>query len=323
MDMQDENIQNEKEVTNLSLFWRILLDPCCSTDLQDLVKKEVSLWGQIDGGIWQRFLHCTFDLPVERICVQENSKECAYVENCQLYLDGCGLKVTDSGLSDQAGQMDLNLPEMLLPSDPVEVIKSFLLDVASGTVPDARLTSKGEFTEVQPRGQFEEVDGVLYYVGENIRLETEFTVDAPGVHPIFYYPKYSKVEEDSTELGNVSVQEEKPGLESERMATWEVTPLPPDTYESEPYLLRGSHQLVISQDQNFQVGTDYDPQRYFEFLVDTVPIRQPEDDDTVHLFNTGLEHFYIGYFPRHECDILLHGSIRRIMFDPHSSCYGC
>jgi hypothetical protein len=329
-------------VNNLSLFWRILVDPCCAEDLRDVVKKEVALWGQDDEGNWYRFLNLTFKgdhLPVTAKCDKNSPNAKAEIMDCLLYLTDCFLEVKDPGLSKQAEEMGKDLGKMLLPSNPVEVTKvkkdveEFLSHIASGMAPpDSNCNQqtageehgdvpKGseEFGEEEPFCQFEVLGGKLYYVGENIRLESEFTADSdtPAVHSVFFYPKFHKLSNDSTESGSINLRETLKGT-GDREALWTISPT---EYLSDPYYLSGQHLLIVSQDQNFQSGTIFNKQRYFEFLVDTVPIRPPENDDEVHLFWTGEETFYIGFIPGSPG--LLQGSIKRIMFDPHSSCYGC
>lgn len=295
----------DPSTVNLTLFWRILVDPCCAESIYDVVKKEVGLWGQDITGDWHRFLWQTFDLSdVKVVCNKNSSNQIAELEKCQLHLENCYLEVVDPGLSIQAGEMGLDLDVKLLPTDPVAEVAPYFDMIRTKIVGD-------QYRQFIPEGK------ELYYVGENIRLEAEFSANGEGVHPVFYYPKYTG---GSVDPGNVSVQEQYE-IPSKRRAIWEVSP---NTYDSDTYYLEDQHLLVMSQDQNVVLATGtFQPDRYFEFQVDTVPIHIPEFDDVQHLFNTGREIFYIGHNPDSESDGHFRGRIKRIMFDPHSSCGAC
>lgn len=336
-------------VRNLNLFWRILVDPCWGPDLQNVVKKEVSLWGQQDNSerTWTRLMHWTFPMIVEicesgEECDQDDKKGKAVAENCQLGLENCYLKVLDPGLRYQASKMGLGLQGLYLETLPVQVVETvekYLNNIEDGKDPidDGGCKKENNIEDDRSKCQFTIIDHELYYVGENIRLETEFTADTEGLHPLFLYPKYSELTglKRSFHKGMVYAHENNLGPDGKREATWVVSQ---DTvtcldslerkvdsesrgiYFSDPYLLAGQHLLIVSQDQNFGAVPGV-VQPYFEFLVDTIPIRTPQTNDAAHLFYTGPQCFYIGFCPGLRLNDLLR--IKRIMFDPHSSCYGC
>lgn len=311
----------QTKVRDLRIFWKIVVDACCTTDIKNTVRKEVSVWGLDTDNVWRRYVSHSFtasgsaadgELTVEIACPGDEKKK-AVLENCLVCLDGCYLVVDDPGLKEQAKVLMRNLGDRLAPTDPVSVLRSFLNRIAQGKDPD--------------NNQFQIQNGAAYYVGRNILLEAEFETDKIGTHPIFYHPKHSvpsNMAGTRPKPGAIYAQEEN-GHAGERKATWEISP---DRFDSDSYHLVGLHTLHVSQDENFiqhNGSSSNSPQqgRYFEFLVDTIPIRKPAIDDSVHLFDTGKTRFYIGFSPDLGQDRILRGCIRRIVFDPNASCLAC
>lgn len=299
--------KSEISMGDLRIFWKIIIDACCGQDKTDVTgvnaRKEVAVWGKDDGGLRHRYHWRSFPLTVTPHCLSDPN--IATIEHGEIVLDGCYLEIYDEGLQIQAEQMGLDLPSGLLQSDPIAVVKEFVYAIASQTKLEHR--------------QFRE--GNSYYVGENIRLEVEFKAEGAGNHPLFHHRQFYT---SGDSPGAVLAMEKIQAPENERTAVWEVN-APGATIRSENYCINKNepHNLVVSQDQNFIfLAETRDDQRYFEFLLDAVPIRHPLLDDATHLFHTGEETIYVGYSPDVGSDTL-RGSIRRIVFDPNASCVDC
>ncbi len=277
----------------LRIFWKIVIDTTCAERIEDVVKKEVGVW-KIDDGVWHRDRWERFKLGAQLVCAKEDDRERCSISCDEFCLHGCYLRIRDVGLKAQLTDMGVDT-ELL------------------GRYPESVPVSARQFVDIK---------GQLYYVGRNIMLTAEFKAEADGLHSLFEFPMYRPVDGQDVLHRPIVVKEFKANGTDRRRALWHLSRNM--LYFSHAYSVSDHHVLTVSQDQNVvvtQASVGYQGPPYFEFLLDSIPIRRPAIDKHEHLFDTGPIEFYVGYSPSKGGQ--LDGCVRRIVFDPNASCLGC
>ncbi len=299
----------------LRIFWTIIVNPSAAdANLNGLARKAVTLWN-IEDGSARCLMKNEYLLVTEKICPREGSVDLHRPDGEIQLSDSCYLAIDDPGLSNQAGQMGLNLEEKLATSESIiGVISKFLSDVETGDI---------DHPQFQDR----------YYVGENIMLSVDFLAEGDGMNPLFHHEQFYSFVGSAPESGAIMAAERITDTLKAK-AIWQVRREEPSVLlrdESIEYDVSGQRNLTVrqglveaGQSCTYSDGREstVGQQPYFEFRLDSVEILGKACDGSSHLFSTGEVRFFVGYSPDFDPDTL-QGSIKRIIFDPNSSCAGC
>lgn len=146
--------------------------------------------------------------------------------------------------------------------------------------------------------------------GENVSIDAEvllYDTGSGSEFPIFYFPQPDAAN------GVRLIERSSP----DRAIHWEISnqvydPLPSFSLET----FDGHHRLRVRQAAGLEERDE------FIFLVDSIPIPWGLSlTDRTHLFSGKPQCFYIGATPDHLGGLF--GEIKRLDFDPNSSCPSC
>lgn len=178
------------------------------------------------------------------------------------------------------------------------------------------------------------------FSARNIHTETIFEVSRKSTPPKFSPLFYLDQETDDHGICNHAVRFGEIYDLNYRQIYWQISGQHP--IETEKFQIDGNcheYMLTISQDKDRRLKIDDSGMTeekiqeeleklpvYFEFYADAVPLpmaKLDSADDLIrkHIFDSTERLLYIGYDP--ELNTTFEGSMRRLMFNPNSSCDNC
>lgn len=316
-------------------------------------EKEINIWIRGQNGRWKRIHHVLDNLtctvltdehqqpsnPDDYVCVDKKGI---------IQFKGGYLKIEDNGLIEPLANTDIWRGDE-------KIISKFWLDCEPLSDSYDSMEGKGSG---QPKPKRADVSQVPPRInpdpaGKNIHLEVEFESKRRGTaentvnnspqqsdfgayenllfHPIFYFPQNSDdlVVQSSLNYGQIYFGESI--HDNEHVPYWGISHSGTivNRYELDKPTL---HQVIISHDANRKdnIGNIQEP--YFEFFVNSIGLKgKTKITNENHFFGKGKRVFYVGYAPDKPSSLsngvqfkeIFRGSIRRIFFDPHSTCPTC
>ena len=315
--------------SSLRVFWKIIVEGN-GNSLRTV--KELALWGQVERSgqpVWNRLLWKQIPLqveigPPERVG-RHRDQSVISVEDGYIFFKGGYLKIWDTSLVEDlrvsgreidpanAGASAVTgvLGGEPLTADDDSNLEKFINAVQNSTEAELELSGKNpQFT----RGDYDDKQGEnppSYYAGYNVRLELEYGVDRAqdGLNPLFFYPQ------DPERVGPVGfIELDVKKSADEHQLIWQISnsgPLTPNRYCLEEF-----HLATVNQE------TEEPHKPLFEFLADALPLgKEGDSSKESHPFSKFGRYFYVGYSPVNE--EIFRGYIKRLMFDPNASCFGC
>ncbi len=260
------------------IFWTIYVDAFDALDIEEVARKELSIW-DIEDGEPRCLLSKSFPLRVSS-CTGGSGQATLNDQN-DISLSNCYLEIKDEGLSAQAGAFRINLEERLAVSkaligggeiegeQQVLDIKNYLqriedwqgIPVDSGT---DNWRPEGVLKILDSQFLSQEDAGLYFYAGENVRLDVQFRTDTVGIQPLFYHPQFfaSDAEQaaDLTVQGAVKVTEEfaDSGRDEERTISWQIRADESLNLLTDTFKIKGIdpidqlQYLMARQDQNLE-----------------------------------------------------------------------
>lgn len=315
-------------------------------------EKEINIWIRGQNGRWKRIHHVLDDLTCTVLTAEHKqpSDPDNYVsvdEKGVIQFKGGYLKIEDPGLIKPLANTDVNLGDKKIAS-------KFWLDCKP--LPDSYDPMEGKASG-QPKLETTDVSQFSPEInpdpaGKNIHLEVEFESERRGVandtvedspqqaaygayenllfHPIFFFPQNSNDPKQGGEpYGQIYFGESI--HDNQHIPYWGISHsgTTTDRYELDESTL---HQVIISHDANRKQNIGNTQEPYFEFFANSIGLKgETEIIGENHFFGKGERIFYVGYAPAKpeilsdgvQFKKIFRGGIRRIFFDPNSTCPTC
>lgn len=278
-----------------------------------------------------------------------------WIDNNGINFNGAHLMIVDSGISNQLSALGIPTDNGT-PTHSSDAVKAawkavdstkYENDLESDSFPSSTLV-KESYVSV----------GRNIYLEADYAINEPHNINNPTESTVFYFCQL-KTDCDSDKFVELK---EKVGLQADNTLSENVQSITWSIYEGNDqdgqqklFLTRepsaalvGHHLVVVNQDQDLLMdklnahlqdnGNDSAAQMlevglrsreswtqpYFEILLDTIPL-SIEDELTIGTFpfTNGKINFYVGANPNNPDGSQLKGSLKRLVFDPNSSCPSC